>query len=259
MQIFAESLNRIRAFLDLEHKGMNLMPIVTKNQQFDETLLSDFNKITTWLAEHVEVKFINIIFHIENTSIPTFTAKEDYLHFRKQASTFFSSLKNLPQIVIIDFKGDFDSIWSEFIYHCDFSIARYDTVFNFNHLQRGILPVSQETHNISSLLKNIFLTSQTLSAEDLSRRTGLVEIYSDERHRTKIIGKIKKNIFLSSPTCAIQLKHAFNGQNDENYQNIVHYTFLNRDWEKKERFSSVHEMKELLSKRTSPEKTEIRH
>ena len=64
MEIFSQSLNRLRAFLDLEFKGLNIMPIVSKNQEFDEKLINDLDEITKWLAKHIEVRFVNFIFHI---------------------------------------------------------------------------------------------------------------------------------------------------------------------------------------------------
>ena len=72
-----------------------------------------------------------------------------------------------------------------------------------------------------------------------------------------MISKIKKNIFLSSPTCIIQLKHAFSGHSNRDYEKIVHYTFLNKDWENKENFSTVHEMKDLLSRKKTSNKSDL--
>ena len=253
MEIFSQSLKRLRAFLDLEFKGINIMPIVQKNQQLDNQIIQDFEEIFNWLEEHVEVKFISLIFHIDETSIPSFESEKEYLNYRTNCKNLFDKMNKLPQVIITDFKGSFISAWCEFIYHTNYSVAHQETTFHWNHLKTGVLPFSSMTNRISTNLKNIILTSQTANAEKMHNINYLNRFYNTDNEKRSFIGAIKRNIFESSPTGAIQLKHAFTSENQEDFEHIIHYTYMNTDWQRKEKFSSVHEMKELLQNRVETE------
>jgi enoyl-CoA hydratase/carnithine racemase len=247
MEIFTQSLNRLRAFLDLEHKGLNVMPIVLKNQELDVKIINELQEITKWLKEHIEVKFVNFIFHIDETSSPVFKSESSYLDYRKKCKNLFNDIKNLPQVVIIDMKGSFENVWCEFLYHANLGVAHSDTIFNWNHLKKGILPISNETFKQNDTVKNFIVTSQSITASTLSKQSSVCRTYTNDDERKIILSLVKTNVRQSSPTGVIQLKHAFNSKNIDEYEKIVHYTYLNNDWSDKEAFSSVHDMKEILN------------
>ncbi len=225
------------------------MPIVLKNQEFDFNLINEITEITTWLKEHIEVKFVNFIFHINQTNTPKFDNEQDYLKYRKACKNLFEQIDALPQIVICDFKGRFENIWCEFIYHSNVTIADSSATFNWNHLTNGTLPFSLKTQKQSEALKNIILTSQNKTSSEMQNETGIIKVYNDDQHRKQIASSIKNNIFNSSPTGIIQLKHAFNQDNVTDYEKTIHYTYLNSDWKPNHKFSTVHEMKSLLAKK----------
>ena len=249
MEIFTQSLKRLRAFLDLEYKGLNIMPIVLKNQEFDLNLINEITEVTTWLKEHIEVKFANFIFHIDQTHTPKFENEQDYLEYREACKNLFEQIDTLPQIIICDFKGNFENIWCEFIYHSNVTLADSSATFNWNHLTNGTLPFSLKTQKQSETLKNIILTSQNKTSNEMQNETGIVKVYNDDLHRKQIASSIKKNILNSSPTGIIQLKHAFNQDNVIDYEKTIYYTYLNSDWKLNNKFSTVHEMKSLLTKK----------
>ena len=248
MEIFGQSLSRLRAFLDLEYKGLNISPIVSKSQELDEIFIKDFLEISKWLSEHLEVKFLNINLHLQETFIPKFENETDYLSYREKCRTLFNTLLQLPQIIIIDFQGHFENIWCEFLYHANFSLSDVTSTFNFNHLKKGILPVSPIIKNLDQQNKNILLTGQKLEASELANKIIHNRIYSSSDERRKIITTIKKNIFESSPTSIIQLKHAFSATTIEDYEKIIHYTYINEDWKNNNKFKSIHELKNILAK-----------
>jgi len=249
MEIFSQSLQRLRAFLDLQFKGLNLMPIVVKNQQLDEVLIDEFNEIIEWLNVHLEVKFLKISLNLQETSIPNFLNEEQYLAYRSKCKKFFDRLRRLPQIVIIDFNGHFENIWCEFIYHGNYVLTHSETTFDWNHLQRGILPVSSLTFEQSTEIKNIILTSQKYIGKTLSEKIKFLTEYENDEQRKSLLGQVKHNIFHSSPSGIIQLKHAFSSNHQEHFEKIIHYSHLSSDWiDGKEKFSSVHEMKDLLAR-----------
>ena len=258
MEIFSHSLTRVRAFLDLEYKGINIMPIVTKNQQLDHALISEILQITKWLEEHIEVKFVHFIFHIDQTSIPRFNEENKYLQYRRKCKEMFSQINSLPQISIMDMKGSFKSIWCEFLYQCNFTISNANTVFCWDHLKSGILPISTSTFNLSQQLKNTILTSKEMYASDLRDNTLVCEVYDNEAQRKRRIIKIKKDIFQSSPTGLIQLKHAFSVESIDEYQKVVEHSHINGDWKNKPEFSSVHEMKTLIKKAKPKENDDLK-
>lgn len=247
MEIFSQSLKRLRAFLDLQHKGLNIMPIVLKNQELDDTLLSDFSEITKWLYEHFEVKFVQIVLNLQHTSIPTFKNEIEYLDYRQKCKSFFEQLNNLPQIVIIDFNGNFENIWCEFLFHGNYIITHSSSTYHWNHLKCGIAPVSTQTFFQSNPMKNIILTSQKLTGEQICKKTNIALNYENDHERKMFLQEIKENIFQASPSGLIQMKHAFNSTSKVQFENIIHYTYLNNDWKNdKQTFSTVHEMKEFL-------------
>ena len=98
------------------------MPIVQKNQQLDNQIIKEFEEIFNWLEEHVEVKFMSLIFHIDQTSIPTFENEKEYLDYRTNCKSLFNKMSKLPQVIITDFKGSFMNAWCEFLYHTNYSV-----------------------------------------------------------------------------------------------------------------------------------------
>ena len=248
MEIFSQSLKRLRAFLDLEYKGLSVMPIVLKNQELDDQIISEFEEILTWLREHIEVKFVCLIFHIDKTSIPKFNGEKEYLSYRSKCKKLFEKLEQLPQIIISDFKGSFESAWCEFTYHSNFCISHQESKFLWNHLKHGVLPFSSSTKKIGRSLENIILTSQTVTPHKLCDINTIAQTYCDDQERRNLLNTIKQNVLESSPTSIIQLKHAFQEEKQDNFDHVVHYTYLNSDWMNQKEFSTVHEMKNILKK-----------
>ena len=114
MEIFGQSLKRLRAFLDLEHRGMNISPNVLTNQELDFTFLDDLDHVISWLKDHIEVKFLRINFHIEKTSVPIFSNEQEYITYRKKCRDVFDGLSSLSQVIIMDFQGQFENFGVSF-------------------------------------------------------------------------------------------------------------------------------------------------
>ncbi|PIK15490.1 enoyl-CoA hydratase/isomerase family protein [Halobacteriovorax sp. JY17] len=154
-------------------------------------MIFELETLLTWISTHLEIKSIYLTGTgdyfckgLDDEEFATWSEEKRQKNFDKLQKLIYSMFF-LPQTIIADLKKGCAGLGFELAMGADIRVAHEDTVVEFNHLSKGIVPscggisfTSAITNN--STARQWLLLSKKLSAADLNTHHITVQSYGVE-------------------------------------------------------------------------------
>jgi len=154
-------------------------------------MIFELETLLTWISTHLEIKSIYLTGEgdyfckgLDDEEFATWSEEKRQKNFEKLQKLIYSMFF-LPQTIIADLKKGCAGLGLELAMGADIRVAHNDTIVEFNHLSKGIVPscggisfTSAITNN--STARQWLLLSKKLTAADLNTHHITVQSYSSD-------------------------------------------------------------------------------